>query len=146
MATPLAQLLAGIPTLNRADQPFEYTVDGETIVGCWDRVKGVAIIGEPFQKMDFSYSLRVTFDQHKERFGFVERNDTHVTGQAIQGGYANSKSTFRGKTFSSGKSWTSGGAPAPTGAAFFTTAAIKDPLFNYLKQNGWKSKSRWFQH
>jgi hypothetical protein len=156
-STPLAQLLAGVPALNGPQNDFVYTVVGDTVVGTWNIVSAKFVdLDATAGTIDKDYSITVTFNEKKERFDFSEtRHDssTHV-GLDSNGGLSigGEKEFFKGKSTSKEFSFTFGGANktaagvSPVLSYKFETSLIKDPLFGYLKQNGWKAKSGWFNH
>jgi hypothetical protein len=73
-STPLAQLMTEIPSINDPKRPYSYAVDGQTIVGTWNIVnaKYLDLAAAKVGKIDKRYSIRVKFDEKKNRFDFVE--------------------------------------------------------------------------
>jgi hypothetical protein len=157
-STPLAQLLTEIPTLNDPKQPYSYAVDGETIVGTWNIVnaKYLDLVGEKVGTIDKNYKITVQFNEQKNAFDFVENrvdSSAHV-GVTSDGklGIGGEKTFFKGKSSSKEFSFTFGNANktaaglSPVLSYKFETKMIKDPLFDFLKKQGWKPKSGLFNH
>ena len=79
MTTPLADVLAAVPSLNDANKPFAYAVEGDTIVGSWDIVKATSLYPTELTSIDKDYRITVTFDVAKGTFDFNEVH-TAATG------------------------------------------------------------------
>ena len=150
MTTPLAELLAAVPAINDPSEPFTFTVEGNTIVGTWD------IVHAQFVQFDFSagtvdkdYRIVVSFNEDKDTYEFTEtKNDADSSVRFNDGkiSFGSSTSTFRGKSSGKSFSFQAGGAyktdkgVSPTLTYSFETSRIKDPLFEFLKKNGWSRK------
>ena len=157
-STPLAQVLAEVPSINDPKQPYSYAVDGQSIVGTWNIVnaKYLDLVGAKVGKIDKSYTITVRFDEKKSRFDFVERKTDSSGGVGLTPdgdvSIGAEKSFFTGKSSSKEFSFTFGDVNktkdgvSPVLSYKFETKMIKDPLFDYLKQNGWKAKSGLFNH
>ena len=65
MTTPLRDLLAAVPSLNDPQQPFTYTVEGDTIVGTWDIVKATSLYPTEVEHLDKSYAITVELDEEE---------------------------------------------------------------------------------
>ena len=144
--TPLDQLLAGVPALNDPKEPFAFSAEGNTIVGAWDIVKATTLYPTELESIDKKYRITVTFDQEKGTYDFNEVK-TSSEGSVTAGGAGFQKDFFSGKSSSKEFSFTFGGVSKTedgiTAAPLvysFSTSRIKDPLFRYLEQNGWKRK------
>jgi hypothetical protein len=156
--TPLPQLLTEVPTINDPKQPFSYAVDGDTIVGTWNIVsaKYLDLIGARVGKIDKDYSITVQFNEKRNAFDFVEKrvDSSGSVGIAPDGDLkiGAEKSFFKGKSSSKEFSFTFGDVNktkdglSPILSYKFETKMIKDPLFDFLKKNGWKAKSGLFNH
>ena len=157
--TPLAQLLTEIPALNDPKQPYTYTVEGNKIVATWNIVSAeyVNLEGAQAGKLDKNYKITVTFNEKKDKFDFVETrvDSSSEFGAAADGGvgFSTEKTFFKGKSTSKEFSFTFGdvnkdkdGTVSPVLSYKFETKMIKDPLFDFLKKNGWKPKSSLFNH
>ena len=148
--TPLTQLLAAVPTLNDPKNPFSYEVDGDSIVGSWDIVSAKTLYPAEFDTIDKKYKkykIIVTFDEKKNTFEFTEKKKS-TEGSISSGGLSFGTSSFSGKSSSKEFSFEFGGVHKDkdgdlTAAPLvwsFETSRIKDPLFGFLKQNGWERK------
>jgi hypothetical protein len=156
--TPLAQLLTEVPSINDPKQPYSYAVEGQTIVGTWNIVnaKYLDLIGAKVGKIDKNYTIRVKFDEKKSRFDFVETRVDSSGGVGITPdgdiSIGGEKSFFKGKSSSKEFSFSFGDVNktkdgvSPILSYKFETKMIKDPLFDFLKKNGWKAKSGLFNH
>ena len=156
--TPLAQLLTEIPSINDPKQPYSYAVDGQTIVGTWNIVnaKYLDLMGAKVGKIDKDYKITIKFDEKKSRFDFVENMTSSSGGVGIAPDgdvtIGAEKSFFKGKSSSKEFSFTFGDVNktkdgiSPILSYKFETKMIKDPLFDFLKKNGWKVKSGLFNH
>jgi len=146
MTTPLAELLAALPAINDPAEPFTYTVEGSTIVGSWDIVKAQVLYPTELETIDKKYSITVEFNEDKGTYEFNERK-TSSGASVTSGGLSFGASTFSGKSSSKEFSFEFGGikndkdgiSAAPL-VYSFETSRIKDPLFGFLEQHGWKRK------
>jgi hypothetical protein len=157
-STPLTQLLTEVPTLNDPKQPFTYAVEGETVVGTWNIVSAeyLDLLGKEAGKIDKDYSITISFDEKRDKFDFTERrvDSSSEVGVTADGGlgFSTEKSFFKGKSTSKEFSFTFGDANktkdgvSPVLSYKFETKMIKDPLFDFLRQHGWKPKSSLFNH
>lgn len=146
MTTPLEKLLEAVPTLNSPQEPFVFTVDGHKIVGSWDIVKATTLYVSELETIDKKYKITVTFDQDNGTYDFNEVK-TSSEGSVKTTGASFRKEAFSGKSSSKEFSFSFGGLrktkkgiTAMPLVYSFSTAKIKDPLFDFLKQNGWKRK------
>ena len=146
MRTPPADLLAAVPSLNRDDQPFTYTVEGDRVVGTWDIVKATTLYPTELEHVDKDYRITVELDEEKGTFDFTERS-SETTARADGDGVGGSKEVFIGKQSKKEFSFSFGGVTkdedgvtaAPV-VYSFETSRIKDPLFTFLEQHGWERK------
>ena len=146
MTTSKRDLLAAVPSLNKADQPFEYAVVGDTIVGTWDIVKATSLYPTEVEHVDKSYSITVELDEDKATYDFEERKAS-TEASAGGDGLSMKKEGFIGKSSSKEFSFSFGGvnkteegvSMAPV-AYSFETSRIKEPLFGFLEEHGWKRK------
>jgi hypothetical protein len=146
VTTPLRDLLAAVPSLDNPAEPFTYAVEGDTVVGRWDIVRATSLYPDRLEHLDKDYAITVEFDEEKATYDFTERYST-TAGEVDGGGASASKSTFIGKSskkeFSfqfGGVNKTDEGISAGPVAYSFETSRIKDPLFSFLEQHGWKRK------
>lgn len=150
-ATPLAELLAAVPSLNQPDQPFTYSVEGKHIVGTWDVVKATSLYPSEVTHVDKDYRLEVELDEDDHTFDFED--EEHSTSASVDGGGARfEKEFFKGKTkkkeFSfefGGVNKTEDGIGVEPVVYSFDTDRIKDPLFAFLEQHGWERKKGFFR-
>ena len=150
-ATPLADLLGAVPSLNQADQPFTYAVDGETIVGTWDIVKATSLYPTEVTHVDKDYRLEVELDEDEHTYEYTDHeSETHASADG--GGLHLEKDLFKGKMKKKEFSFEFGGvnktddgvSMAPV-VYSFDTDKIKDPLFAFLEQHGWEKKKGFFK-
>lgn len=149
MTTPLAELLAQVPSLNEPAQPFTYEVVGSTIVGRWDIVSAQTLYPTEFTTIDKDFTVTVEFNEGKGTFRSKDHESTSGT-QVTSGGLSWGKSTFSGQQNKKEFSFTLGGATktdegvSPVLAWSWDTDKIKKPLFAFLEGNGWKRKKGLF--
>jgi hypothetical protein len=149
MTTPLVELLAQVPSLNDPAQPFTYGVEGNTIVGKWDVVRAQSLYPTEFDTIDKTFSVTIEFDEKKGTFKSKdhEKNSNSSFGT---GGLSFGTDSFSGNKNEKSFSFELGGANktkdgiSPVLAWSFDTSKIKDPLFAFLEQNGWKRKKGLF--
>ena len=146
MTTPVPDLLAAVPSLNDPGQPFTYAVEGGAIVGRWDIVKATSLYPDRVEHVDKDYAITVELDEEKGTFDFTERHSA-TEGDVDGDGASMSKSVFIGKSskkefsFSfGGVNKTDDGVSLDPVAYSFETSRIKEPLFAFLEQHGWKRK------
>lgn len=152
MTTPLPELLSAIPTIDVAEEPFSYAVEGDTIVGSWDIVRATTLypLGLDVESIDKDYRITVSFDSEKGTFDFDEVHRSTTSGVGVDDGKVGGrfeKEFFKGKSTSKSFHWEVGGVrktgDGVTAAPLtysFETSRIKDPLFGFLEQHGWHRK------
>ncbi len=97
MTTPLAELLAQVPTLNDPAQPFVFEVKGNSLVGKWDIVRAKSLYPKEFKTIDKKYSITVDFDEKKGTYKYKDREKS--SGMTVNGGGVSfGTSGFSGKT------------------------------------------------
>jgi hypothetical protein len=152
MTTPIPQLLAAVPAINDPNEPFTYSVEGDRIVGAWDIVKATTLYPTALElrHVDEDYRLTVELDAAKGTYDVIE-NRTSTTGSADIDGdtlkLRGEKQFFSGKSASKQFNVSFGGITkkddeitvAPL-VYTFETSRIKEPLFAFLEQHGWKRK------
>lgn len=153
MTTPLAELLAKIPSLNDPSQPFTYTVKGSTIIGTWDIVSAKSLYPTEFTSIDKKFEIRVELDEKKGTWKPKEKSK-ESSASASGGGlsFGTSTKSFSGKSMDKGVSFEFGGVNKKKGEDAtiapliysWDTAKIKKPLFDLLEANGWKRKKGLF--
>lgn len=149
MTTPLAELLAAVPTLNDPAQPFVFEVKGNSLVGKWDIVRAKSLYPKEFKTIDKKYSITVDFDEKKGTYKYKDREKS--SGMSVNGGGISfGTSGFSGKTSKKEFSFELGGINqtdegiSPVLAWSFDTSRIKTPLFAFLEKNGWTHKKGLF--
>jgi hypothetical protein len=150
-ATPLADLLAAVPSLNHPDQPFTYAVDGNRIVGTWDVVKATSLYPAEVSHLDKDYRLEVDLDEDEHDYGYEDdESETHAIadGDGIHLG----KDFFKGKETKKefqfefgGVNKTDEGVSMDPVVYSFDTHRIKEPLFAFLEQHGWERRRGFFR-
>jgi len=155
-ATPLADLLAAVPSLNDPKEPFTYAVDGYKIVGTWDIVKATSLYPTEVTHIDKDYRLEVELDEDEHSYDY-EDHESETSATLDGDGLHVEKEFFKGKTkkkeFSfefggvteSSKSGTDEGVSMAPLVYSFGTDKIKDPLFGFLEQHGWEKKQGFFK-
>jgi hypothetical protein len=150
-ATPLADLLAAVPSLNDPQQPFSYAVDGSRIVGTWDIVKATSLYPTEITHLDRDYRLEVELDEDEHQYSY-EDHESSTSGSVDGDGLHLQKEFFKGKEKKKEFSFEFGGvnktdegvSVAPV-VYSFDTDRIKDPLFGFLEQHGWQQKKGFFK-
>jgi hypothetical protein len=159
--TPLAQLFTLVPTLNDPKNPFTYAVEGENIVGSWNIVSAKYLEWKQAGKIDENYRITIKFNEKKNQFDFQEKKQSSTASVGITDDgnihIGGEKSVFKGKSIGKSFSFQSGGlysnnagdnkgTVGPTLSYKFETKQIKQPLFDFLKKNGWKLKEGLLAH
>lgn len=149
MTTPLAELLAQVPTLNDPAQPFTFEVKGNSLIGKWDIVRAKSLYPKEFKTIDKKYSITVDFDEKKGTYKYKDREKS--SGMSVNGGGLSfGTSGFSGKTSKKEFSFELGGinktdeGVSPVLTWSFDTSRIKTPLFAFLEKNGWTHKKGLF--
>jgi hypothetical protein len=141
----VAETLAAVPTLNSPDVPIVFAAEGDTIVARWDVVSAQTLYPNEFATIDRDFSVTVTLDEAKGTYKSKDR-ETHTESSFGAGGFHFEKSTFSGKKVGKEFHFELGGISktddgiSPVLAWSFDTARIKEPLFAFLEQHGWKKK------
>jgi hypothetical protein len=150
-ATPLADLLAAVPSLNDPKLPFTYAVDGTKIVGTWDIVKATSLYPTEITHIDRDYRLEVELDEDEHSYDYEDR-ESETRGSVDGDGLHLEKELFKGKEkkkeFSfefGGVNKTKDGISVNPVIYSFDTDKIKDPLFGFLQQHGWEKKKGFFK-
>ena len=155
-ATPLADLLAAVPSLNDPQQPFTYAVDGPKIVGTWDIVKATSLYPTEVTHIDKDYRLEVELDEDEHSYDY-EDHESESSATLDGDGLHISQGAFKGKTKKKEFSFEFGGVTASSKGGTdegvsvdpvvysFDTDRIKDPLFGFLEQHGWEKKRGFFK-
>lgn len=145
----IQETLAAVPTLNNPDLPFTYRVEGDTIVGSWDIVHAQYVTLKEAGTIDEAFTITVEFDERKGTYRYEDRkteaeSSVQVDGDTIS--FGTQKSLFKGKTvgksvrFEAGGIYNTAKGLSPVLNYEFETKRIKEPLFAFLEQHGWKRK------
>ena len=151
-ATPLADLLAAVPSLNDPEQPFNYAVDGHKIVGTWDIVKATSLYPTEVTHVDKDYRLEVELDEDEHSYDY-EDHESETQATLDDDGMHVEKEFFKGKETKKEFSFEFGGVNKTDDEGVsvdpvvysFDTDKIKDPLFGFLEQHGWEKKKGFFK-
>ncbi|HIT75708.1 MAG TPA: hypothetical protein IAA98_08995 [Candidatus Avipropionibacterium avicola] len=135
MATPWEQVLAAVPGLNSNDAPFTYAVDDGAIIGIWDvaKIETLGLTGSSTFDKGYRIVVRPAGDDK------LDVTETSTESETGSGGASMSKSSFKGKQISMSGGFSIGG-DGSGGSWSFNDSEIKKPLFDFLKQHGWKKK------
>ena len=149
MTTPLAELLALVPSLNDPNEPFTYEVKGNSIIGKWDIVSAKSLYPTEYKSVDKKFQVTISLDEKKGTWKPKEK--TSDSGSSVGDGkisFGGNVGGFSGKSSSKGASFEFGGVNKKKGedatlaplVYSWDTAKIKTPLFDFLEANGWKRK------
>ena len=153
MTTPLAELLALVPSLNDPNEPFTYEVKGDSIVGRWNIVSAKSLYPTQYKQVDKKFQVTIDFDEKKGTWKPKEKSSNSggtIDGDGIK--FGGSIGGFSGKSSSKGVSFEFGGVNKKKGedatlaplVYSWDTAKIKKPLFDFLEANGWTRKKGLF--
>jgi len=126
--------------LNKADQPWEVTIEGNSIVARWKWMDATFFAPTEINKETKEFTFTVTLDgkgKWKEMDKIKEK-----TKKGGMGGFSTSFNSFKGKTTQ--KSFEFGlGKDNETGDVGligfkFDTSTVKTPIRDYLTSCGWK--------
>jgi hypothetical protein len=149
MTTPLAELLAKVPSLNDPNEPFTFEVKGDSIIAKWDIVRAKSLYPTEFNTIDKKFQVTVELDEKKGTYKSKDKA-TSTESSISSGGISFGSSSFSGKTAGKEKSFEFGGINktkdgiSPVLAYSFDTGRIKKPLFDFLEANGWTKKKGLF--
>ncbi len=141
MYTEKTKVLADAPAiLNQPDQPWEVTVEGDSIVARWRWMDETFFSPMEVSSEIKNYIFTVTL---KDKGKWKELDKTTSKSASVSAGGAKlSASGFVGKTsqksfeFSFGKNKQSGEIEITQST--FDTSMVKKPIREYLKSCGWK--------
>jgi len=136
MFVPKEQVLAGaMNALNRPEQPWMVTVEGDAIVARW-------VLQLQEGNKDYSFTVRLD-DKGKWReqdTDQVKETGVKLTGSGLSIG--TSKNSFKGKTtqksFEFGAKKNEQTGQTELGVSVFDTNLVKQPVRDYLTSCGWK--------
>jgi hypothetical protein len=148
--TPRAQVLEeAAQTINRDDVPWEYAVQGDTIVGSWKWRDGVFFaaghVGTDVQEYTFTVILAED-GTYKERDHVAQKSASFGSGGGAQ--FSSNSSTNLGSTRMKFYALAPGIDKATGQAGLvktaFDTEWVKQPLRDYLHGQGWDKAKGFF--
>lgn len=141
---PKQQVLYNAPyALNRPDQPWSVTIEGENIVARWNWMDGRFFSPHEVTNVTRDYTFTVSLlDNYTWKE--IDTTTNKKSGINMSGGkigFGSSSNTFKGKT--SQKSFSAGIGQNNTGEVGivtfkFDTNAVKQPIRSYLSSCGWR--------
>lgn len=145
MFTEKQTVLANAPgALNKPNQPWEVTIEGDSIVARWKWMDASFFAPHEVNDGIKQFTFTVTLDG-KGKYKEIDKTENKSAGVKMSGGklsLGGSSSTFIGKTnqksiqFGAGKN-NQTGETGIVGFKFDTTA-VKQPVRDYLTSCGWK--------
>ena len=145
MVVPKQQVLYDAQyVLNRPDQPFLVTVEGDSIVARWKWMDAIFFAPHEVNEEIRSYTFTATLND-KGKWKELDQSVQKSQGVQMNGGtlsFGSSSSSFKGKQ--TGKSFQFGlGVNNQTGEAGFVgfkydTSLVKNYIRGYLTNCGWK--------
>ena len=130
--------------LNKPDQPWQITVEGDSIVARWKWMDAAFFSPNEVNDQTKEYTFTVTLDD-KGKWKEIDKEESKAKGLSLGGGglkLGSSSQTFIGST--NKKSFQFGaGANKQTGEVGFVgfkfdTSKVKQPIRAYLESCGWK--------
>lgn len=152
----LQQTLAAVESLNKPEQPFSYRIEGNQIIGEWKYLDATWAAPLAAGNIDKEFKVVISFDEVARTFTYKDQQSQSKSGfslNPLSGDISLGKSSegFSGHKagkefgFSFGKAkqpQNQTPVGGPTYQYKFDTSELKEPLFNFLNQNGWqKGKS-----
>ena len=145
MSVPKQQVLYDAPNvLNRPEQPWVVTVEGDSIVARWKWMDATFFAPTEINDETRNYSFTVTLND-KGKYKELDVTQEKTTSVGMSGGglsFGTSSSSFKGKTTQ--KSFSFGvGQNNQTGEMGFVgfkfdTSLVKNQIRGYLESCGWK--------
>ena len=144
MYTEKEKVLAEAPAaLNKPDQPWEVTVEGDTIVARWKWMDATFFSPSQVTNKTKAYTFTVTLKDNG-KWKELDKTQSTSSGAGMRSGRTGfgSTSTFIGKTSQKSISFGIGknnqtGETGVIGFKFDTTK-VKQPIREYLTKYGWK--------
>ncbi len=146
--TPLADLLAAVPSLNDP-QPAVHLRRrrASKIVGTWDIVKATSLYPTEVTHVDKDYRLEVELDEDEHTFDYEDHeSETDAPARRRRAAPREGVLQRQGRRRRSsrfefgGVNKTDEGVSVAPVVYSFDTDKIKDPLFGFLEQHGWERR------
>ena len=143
--TDKEMVLAQAPAaLNRPDQPWEVTIEGDSIVARWKWMDAVFFAPQNVSNEIREFTFTVTLSS-KGTWKELDKTENKSGGVKMSGGklsFGSSSNTFKGKTNQKSIKFGVGrdnqtGETGVVGFSFDTTT-VKQPVRDYLTACGWK--------
>ena len=137
-------LLDAPAALNKPDQPWQVTIEGDTIIARWKWMDATFFSPNEVNDKTKEYSFSVTLNE-KGKWKEIDKEENKSKSVGMSGGklsFGSSKNSFMGNT--NKKSFQFGaGANKQTGEVGligfkFDTSTVKLPIRAYLESCGWK--------
>ena len=145
MFTEKKKVLAEAPAaLNKPDQSWEVTTEGDSIVARWKWMDATFFSPNEVNDQTKQFTFTVTLNE-KGKWKELDKTQSNSTGVKRSGGklsFGSSSNSFSGKTnqksiqFGVGKNNQTGQAGIVK--AKFNTTLVKQPIRDYLTACGWK--------
>ena len=144
MTDKLTVLAQAQGALNRPDQPWEVTVEGDSIIARWKWMDATFFAPQDVSNETREFTFTVILND-KGTWKELDKTEKKSGGLKMSGGklsFGSSSNTFKGKTnqksikFGVGKDNRTGEIGV-VGFSFDTTT-VKEPMRNYLTACGWK--------
>ena len=145
MVTEKKQVLAEAPgALNKPDQPWEVSIEGDSIVARWKWMDATFFSPGEVKDETKAFTFTVTLGD-KGKWKEIDHTENKSSGVKMSGGklsFGSSSSSFVGKTNQKSISFGAGknnqtGEVGIIGFKFDTTK-VKQPIRDYLTKCGWK--------
>lgn len=150
----MQDIVNAVISLNAEDKPFQYSMNGNEIIGEWKYLDAIWAAPLGAGDIDESFKLIITLDEASKTYTSTDISTKHESG--IKFNPANGKIQFGSETNGfignkNEKSFSFGLGKArqeqnqgPGGVTYvskFDTDMIKTPIFELLSSMGWKKKS-----
>ena len=145
MFTDKQKVLYDAPfALNRPDQPWYVSVEGDAIVARWKWMDAMFFAPQEVDNETRNYTFTVTLDNNGKwkEIDVMERKSASAGSQGGKVGFGTSYSSFKGhasqKSFSFGVGQNNQTGQVGFIGFKFDTAVVKNAVRGYLTQCGWK--------
>ncbi|HSX05710.1 MAG TPA: hypothetical protein VLF69_04535 [Candidatus Saccharimonadales bacterium] len=148
----LEQTLTAVDSLNKPDQPFQYRVEDNQIIGEWKYLDATWAAPLAAGNVDKEFRVTVSFDESNHSFiskDHQSQSKSKISFNPLTGqiSFGKSMGGFSGHMVGKEIGFGLGQAKqpqnqtpvgGPTYQYKFDTSEIKEPLFNFLAQTGWQ--------